>query len=77
MTETLPLYMQLENVVLEFAIKRLKSRDRYIFLARILGDKNFEELAALLGMSYKGVAAAYYRVIKKIKKKLKEDDYEF
>ncbi len=76
LTETLPLSMQLENTALEEALKQLNNRDRYIFLARILSGKSFEDLADELGMGYKGIAAAYYRIIRKIKAKLKETDYE-
>lgn len=69
----LPIQMQLENRALGIALEQLKERDRYIFFARVLDERTFEELAEELGMGYKGVAAAYYRVIQKIKKEMRGD----
>lgn len=54
------------------ALKAIKDRERYVFLARVLDEKGFDEIAAELGMSYKGVAAIYYRTIAKLRKKLEE-----
>ena len=69
----LPIQMELENMALGAALERLKERDRYIFFARVLDERSFQELAEELGMEYKGVAAAYYRVIQKIKKEMRGD----
>lgn len=69
----LPIQMQLENIALGAALERLKERDRYIFFARVVDERSFEELAEELGMGYKGVAAAYYRVIQKIKEEMRGD----
>lgn len=71
MFEELPLLMHLENDRLFYALKYLNERERYIFLERVLNEVSFEELAAELGLSYKGVAAIYYRTIQKIKKQMK------
>lgn len=76
-SDALPLFMQLENQALHMALKQIKDWERYIFLSRVLDDKSFEDLAVELGMGYKGVAAAYYRVIQKIKTKMKEVQDEF
>ena len=73
----LPLLMQLENDKLLHALKELDERERQIFLARVLDDKSFEELAGVIGLSYKGVAAIYYRVLRKIRNRMKEADNEF
>ena len=54
------------------ALKAIKDRERHVFLARVLDEKGFDEIAAELGMSYKGVAAIYYRTIAKLRKKLEE-----
>ena len=70
MDENLPLIMQLESAALQEALNEIKARERYIFLARVLYERSFEELAGELGMGYKGVTAAYYRVIQKIKKRM-------
>ena len=72
----LPLLMQLENDKLLYALKELDERERQIFLARVLDDKSFEELAGVIGLSYKGVAAIYYRALRKIRNRMKEADNE-
>lgn len=63
----------IENAALERALEQIEERDRYIFFARVLDERGFSELAAELGMGYKGVAAAYYRVIRKIKSEMRGD----
>ena len=73
----LPLLMQLENDKLLYALKELDERERQIFLARVLDDKSFEELAGVIGLSYKGVAAIYYRALRKIRNRMKEANNEF
>lgn len=73
----LPLLMQLENDKLLYALKELDERERQIFLARVLDDKSFEDLAGVIGLSYKGVAAIYYRALRKIRNRMKEADNEF
>ena len=60
--------LDFENAALSRALAQLKERGRYIFFARVLDEKEFDDLAAELGMKYKGVAAAYYRAIEKIRK---------
>lgn len=62
--------LQFENELLERALDRLSERDRYILFAQVLEDQSFKILAAKLGLGYKGVAAAYYRAIRKIKKEM-------
>ena len=53
------------------AQKSIKDRERYVFLARVLDEKGFGEIAGELGISYKGAAAAiYYRTIEKLRKRL-------
>lgn len=66
--------LDFENAALSCALSQLKERDRYIFFARILDEKDFYTLAAELGMGYKGVAAAYYRAIEKIKKEMRGEE---
>lgn len=75
--EELPLLMQLENNALLYALKRLNERERNIFLARVLDEKSFEELADILGISYSGAASIYYRAIRKIKNRMQEVEDEF
>lgn len=62
-----------EQIDLSQALKRVSKRDRYIFFAHVLEERGFSELAAELGMGYKGVAAAYYRTIQKIRQEMESD----
>ena len=57
----------IENAALEEALNRISERDRYIFFSRALHGRSFHELALELDLGYQGVAAAYYRVCKKVK----------
>lgn len=54
-------------------LKEIKGRERYILLAHIFEEKGFEELGNELGMSYKAVASAYYRVLIKLRRMLGGD----
>lgn len=73
----LPLLMQLENDKLLQALKELDERERQIFFARVLDEKSFVELASIVGLGYKGVAAVYYRALRKIRNRMKEAENEF
>ena len=76
MMNTIPLHMQLENDRLVEVLFALSERDKYIFLQRALGEKSFEMLAKEFELSYKGVAAVYYRTMQKIRKAIRSVDYE-
>lgn len=65
-----PESLALDSIALAQALEQLSERDRRIFLAQAMGNHSFEELAAELGLGYKGVAAAYYRAIQKLKQEL-------
>ena len=69
----IPLYMRIQNEKLFWSLSHLTERERYVFFNRALDERSLDELAAELGLSYKGVAAIYYRAIQKIKKKMKGD----
>lgn len=73
MLETLPLLMRLENADLMRALEHLEERELRILLARILEEQAFEMIAQGLGLRYKGASAAYYRVVKKLRKELRGD----
>ncbi len=60
-----------EYVDLSHALNKATKRDRYIFFAHVLEERGFSELAAELGMGYKGVAAAYYRTVQKIREDMR------
>ena len=66
-----------EFINLEQFLLQIEKRDRYIFYAHVLDERSFTELANELGMGYKGVAAAYYRVIRKIREKIRGDEDGF
>ena len=62
---------QLEDPMLESAINNLNYRYRYILYARIIEERSFEEIGLALGLNYKGVAAIYYRALRKIREEVR------
>lgn len=61
---------QLEDPTLDYALRKLNDRYRYILYARIFEERSFEEIGHELGLKYKGVAAIYYRALRKIREEL-------
>ena len=72
--DRLPLMDVIENGALLEALQKLNERERQIFLARTLEEEDFETLGVRFGLSYKGVAALYYRTIQKIRKSIEGGD---
>lgn len=72
MQEIFELEIFIENETLSQAIKDIREKERYVFLARALEDKKFKEIAKELGMGEKGVAAIYYRTVKKLRDMLED-----
>lgn len=66
-----PVYMKIQNEKLYQALFELSERERYVFFNRVLEEKSMGELAAELGLSYKGVAAVYYRTVQRIRNKMR------
>ena len=66
--------MVFENHALERALQALGERDRYILFMRVLEERKFDELADELGLKYEGIAAVYYRTIRKIQKEMEADE---
>ncbi len=64
----LPILTQIQNEKLLLALQTLNERELYVLLSYALGDKELITLAGELRMTYKGVAAIYYRAVKKVKK---------
>lgn len=64
----------LENEILVQAIRDIREKERYVFLARVLEEKRFKEIAEELGMGEKGVAAIYYRTVKKLRDTLERGE---
>lgn len=56
------------------ALHSIKEKERRVFLARVLDEKSFDEIAKGLGLSYKGAAAIYYRTIAKLRELLGGDE---
>ncbi len=67
----LPFLMRLQNDRLLLALQALGERELYVLLNYALGDKDLTVLAHELQMTYKGVAAIYYRALKKVRKHIK------
>lgn len=65
--ETFEIETFMENEALIQAIKDIREKERYVFLARALDGKKFKEIAKELGMGDKGVSAIYYRTVKKLR----------
>lgn len=68
-----PAMVQAEIAALVAALDRLSDRDRRIFLARVLEERDFGEMGSELGLGYQGVAAAYRRARLKLNKILRRD----
>lgn len=62
--------LALDSIMLTRALGQISDRERYIFFARALERRSFQDLALELGLGYKGVAAIYYRALQKLKKEL-------
>lgn len=65
-----------KNERLEAALRRLPDRDRDVLFSKVVAEHSFTEIAAEMGLSYKGVAAVYYRAIGKLKKELEASQHE-
>ena len=74
MTEEDYIEQDLTYAELHTALHSIKDKERRVFLARVLGEKGFDEIAAELGLSYKGAAAIYYRAIAKLRVLLGGDE---
>lgn len=66
-----------DSDILERALIIIKEKERYILLAHVIEGKTFNEIAMELHMRYKGVAAAYYRTLKKLRKIIGGYENEF
>ena len=74
MLDDLAFEEEFENADLERALQKLGKRERYILLMRVLEEREFFELAEEIGLKYKGVAAIYYRAIKKIQREMRDEE---
>lgn len=60
------------NESLVRAFGALNERERYILIARVFDERSFEEIGNTLGMTYKGITTAYYRVLRKLRTLMEE-----
>ena len=61
---------QIEDEALMQALTQLTAKERYILFQRVLCGSDYDELAADLTLQYNGIATAYHRIIKKLRKGL-------
>lgn len=57
-----------EYDALQWSLRMIKARERYILLARVIDEKDFDQIGAEIGLTYKGAAAVYYRTLTKLRK---------
>ena len=57
------------------ALKSLNEKERFVFVSKVIEERDFNEIAETMGMKYKGVTTLYYRAIAKLKTML-EGMYE-
>ena len=62
---------QIEDAALMQALTQLTAKERYILFQRVLYGSEYGELAVDLNLRYNGIATAYHRIIKKLRKELK------
>jgi RNA polymerase sigma factor (sigma-70 family) len=58
---------QVEDAALTKAMEQLGERELLILLAVALDEQEFADLGKSLGLTYKGVSSAYYRIIRKLR----------
>lgn len=74
-TETRLLLEQIEDCRLFEAIAELNEQQKNIISLRILYEKSFKEIGAVLGITEKKAENTYYNAIKKIRKMLGGNGY--
>ena len=66
-----------EYDTLQWALRLIKERERYILLARVIDEKDFDEIGAEIGLTYNGTAAIYYRTLAKLRNLIGGNDDGF
>ncbi len=54
------------------ALKILNEKERFVFVSKVIEERDFNEIATAMGMKYKGVTTLYYRAIAKLRTMLEE-----
>lgn len=65
---------QQEDIALVQALSGLTARERFILFERVLNGRRYDEIAEALDLRYNGVASAYHRIIKKLRKELRGEN---
>lgn len=52
------------------ALGKLSEKERFVFFARVLDRRDYQEIAKDLGIGYKGACAMYYRTCRKLREML-------
>lgn len=66
-------HSQMEDSALSQVLSGLTARERFILFERVLNDCGYDELAEALGLRYNGGVSAYQRIIKKLRKELRDE----
>ncbi len=64
----------MESLELEMAIEQLNPIDREILIARIWGERSFEEIADLVGLGTSTVYRKYQQALHTLGSRLRETD---
>ena len=56
--------------IIRNVLKCLTERERKILVLHIIGDKDFAEIGRMFGLTYKGTATIFYKVLSKLREKL-------
>ena len=75
MLESLTILDQLEDEVLQSVLQSTRERDLYIFTGKIIEGKSLRELSHDLGLGVNTVSAAYYRLIRRLRRELERDEH--
>ena len=70
MLDELPVLEQLENDCLANALRKIKMRDRYIFMEKVLADRSLRDIAQEMGLAINTVSTAYHRVVRRLREEL-------
>lgn len=71
-----PISELMEYDLLRQALRHIQQKERAIILARVVGQKSFEEIAREMGVTYKSVTNMYYRIMKRLKAYMEGVDRE-
>lgn len=56
-----------ERDALARALNRITEREKFVLISRVIEEKSFEEIGAVLGLTYGGAVTLYHRTILKLR----------